>query len=419
MQPINYLSNVRDTFESAIRGYQFGSAIQQDQQQQAAAQAQAEQAAAMQAELASASRDVSKIPGLMVRYPQLAEKLKVGRDAMTEEQQRGLLAHSSEVAAALASGRPDVAVSALKTRAQALRNSGDERGAKAAEDAATWAETDPDSLLSATAIGLTSLNGGDKVVKSIIDMATERRAAAKAPAELRTAEAGASKAEADAKTAGVTAQFAESNAVKDLEKKGWDIRALQEDIDIKKQANRIAAMNAQTARLNSDTQRQELGLKIREATQKLDSTIRDKAAAAESGAGAIDNMLNTIERIKLNPRLNDVVGGIEGRIPGVRDESVDAIALIETLGSQAFLAQIPNIKGMGALSNAEGEKLQSALQNLSRKQSETQFRANLDEASRLLKKGRETLAKSSGVPLGKPDTPAAPGARPPLDSFIR
>ena len=96
-----------------------------------------------------------------------------------------------------------------------------------------------------------------------------------------------------------------------------------------------------------------------------------------------------------------------------------AQALIDTLGSQAFLAQIPNIKGMGALSNAEGEKLQSAFQNLGRTQSEAQFRANLDEASRLLKKGREALAKSSGVPLGKPDTPAAPGARPPIDSFFK
>jgi hypothetical protein len=47
----------------------------------------------------------------------------------------------------------------------------------------------------------------------------------------------------------------------------------------------------------------------------------------------------------------------------------------------------------------------------------TEIRANLDEASRLLKKGRETLSKRTGVPLGSPDTPAAPGSRPPLSSF--
>jgi GH24 family phage-related lysozyme (muramidase) len=60
--------------------------------------------------------------------------------------------------------------------------------------------------------------------------------------------------------------------------------------------------------------------------------------------------------------------------------------MIDTLGSQAFLSQIPNIKGMGQLSNAEGEKLQAALQNFTRKQSEKQFRDNLAEANRLLTK---------------------------------
>ena len=44
---------------------------------------------------------------------------------------------------------------------------------------------------------------------------------------------------------------------------------------------------------------------------------------------------------------------------------------------------------------------------------------DLEHVLWLLKKGRENLAKSSGVPLGKPDTPAAPGARPPIDSFFK
>jgi hypothetical protein len=210
---------------------------------------------------------------------------------------------------------------------------------------------------------------------------------------------------------------------------GWEVFLERADIDIAKQNSRISAMNAQTSRMNSDLQRQELALKIEEATAKRDNTIREKVATAEAGANSIDNMLNTIERVKKNPALNAVLGSIEGgrfypqRIAGMlpgtasADDRADAVALIETLGSQAFVAQIPNIKGTGALSDAEGKKLQSALQNLSREQSEKQFRENLDEAARLLTKGREGLARATGVPLGKPDTPAAPGARPPLSAF--
>ena len=48
-----------------------------------------------------------------------------------------------------------------------------------------------------------------------------------------------------------------------------------------------------------------------------------------------------------------------------------------------------------------------------------ELRAHTSElqAARLLKKGRESLSRSTGVPLKGPDAPAAPGARPPIDSF--
>ena len=131
-------------------------------------------------------------------------------------------------------------------------------------------------------------------------------------------------------------------------------------------------------------------------------------------------MLNTIERIKKNPALNNVLGSVEGRLPSVfSDEGSNAIELIDTLGSQAFLSQVSAMKGLGALSNAEGEKLQSALQSLSRKQGEKQFRENLDEAARLIKKGREGISRRTGVPLPPVDTPAAPGARPDIESFFK
>ena len=265
---------------------------------------------------------------------------------------------------------------------------------------------------------IAALAGPEKFAETIGKFGQEARAVEQAPADLRKKVADAASAESDAVIKAESAKVAPQTVLLDLQKKGWDIKTIENDIEYKKQANRIAAMNAATAREGNTLKQQELKLKIEEAQGKLAEKVREKASTAEAGATNIDNMLNTIERIKKNPSLNDVVGSIEGRLPVIfSDEAADATALIETLGSQAFLAQIPNIKGMGALSNAEGEKLQSALQNLSRKQSEKQFRENLDEASRLLKKGRENITRATGVPLPKPDTPAAPGSRPPLSSF--
>lgn len=443
MGPQNYtLGSVVDPGLAFSQGLQSGQqqAVQQQQQaiaiqqQQAALQAQQRRDQALQRVLSNPRAGAQGYAELMLLMPRESEAIKRSWETLNTQQSAARLSDLTQWTAAIEAGRPEFAVSAMLSQADAVDA---EAGKPTPEGQALRAQADIVKADPTTAARvllkplLFAHPDGGKVLDNIGKQGTEQRAAATFPAELRAKEAGATKAEADATTAQVTAKYADRQALADLETKGWNIQAIQNDIEYKKQANRIAAMQAQTARLNSDTQRQELGLKIQEAQGKLADKVREKVATAEAGAANIDNMLNTIERIKKNPSLNSVIGSMEGSdfYPSVAlgtvnplgngDERADAIALIETLGSQAFLAQIPNIKGMGALSNAEGEKLQSALQNLSRKQSEGQFRANLNEAARLLTKGREMLSKSTGVPLGKPDTPAAPGARPPLESFFK
>jgi hypothetical protein len=71
------------------------------------------------------------------------------------------------------------------------------------------------------------------------------------------------------------------------------------------------------------------------------------------------------------------------------------------------MAMIPSLKGMGALSNAEGDKLAASLQNLSRVTSEEAFRETLGEVERLMNKSRSFISKRYGKPESKPDVPAA------------
>jgi hypothetical protein len=74
---------------------------------------------------------------------------------------------------------------------------------------------------------------------------------------------------------------------------------------------------------------------------------------------------------------------------------------------------------MGALSNAEGEKLQSALQNLTRAQSEKQFKASAKEAQRLMLIARKNIAARYGVPENVPDTPAAEPSPNEVDALLK
>lgn len=426
MGPIDYSIDVQTPFQSALQGFQGGAGIRQVMDQRAALQSQQAQQQQLQEELYAASQDPSRLPGVMVRYPQLAEKLKHGWDAMTSDQQQSALTMGGQVLSALESGNPAIASDLLRNKAEGQRNSGDEQGAKLSETMAQWAEQSPDTLKASTYMRMAAIPGGEKMIKSILDRNADRRAEDKAPIEVRQAEANAQSAEAkaqyapqseqavavkavaDAQTSQVKAKFAESDAVSDLEKKGWDIKKIQADIDINKQNSRIAAMNAATSREGNTLKRQELSLKLNEAITKRDDAIRKKANDAEEGAATIDNMLNTVQRIRGNKSLNDVLGSIEGRLPSViSDEGADAIALIDTLQSQAFLTQFDKLKGSGQITEIEGDKATKALQNLSRTQSEGQFKANLAEVERVLMKTRAGISKASGIPLGAPDVPAA------------
>lgn len=451
MQPVQF--GFADPSDAILQGIKTGAYMRQ-QEQQAAAQ-QAAQQAAMQRQMdlqrlaSNPNATHADYAAVMTRYPDLAENLGKGFKVLEEGQQKNILGFQSRVYAAQLAGNDSLAVELLRERAKA-----DPQQAQHYNVMADLIQKSPATARTISALGLAGAMGPEKFAETFTKLGTEQRAADlhgpavdKAEADAaaagsdavikaeqarvapQTADADLAKKEADARAAqsdatikAEEARVAPQAVLLDLEKKGWDIRKIQEDIAYQKQANRIAAMNAATSRESNALKRRELELKVQEAEQKLAGELREKVATAEAGAANIDNMLNTIERILANKSLDDVVGSLEGRMPAavgsaLDDEEADAIALIETLGSQAFLAQIPNIKGMGQLSNAEGEKLQSALQNLSRAQSEKQFRANLNEAARLLKKGRANIARSTGIPLPKPDTPAAPGSRPPLSSF--
>lgn len=411
MEPYNYASqlgldgpNVGDSY---LKGLTIASGLQDRKIEQEAAQAKLaaeqakqEQAIAQQKLLNDFSNnpnptaeDYAKITRAM---PQLSEGFKRSWDILQPAQRDAHWNETVGVYAATLNNKPEAAAKILNDKADALENSGDTAKAEQVRKMAELAIEDPEYAKKSAYLSLYSFDP-EKAQKLAQSLDSQAAAAATLPGQI-----------ADSTTKQVQAKYADSQALQELEKTGWDIKKLQSDIVSQKEANRIAAMNAAYNREGNDLKRQELRARLDDAQRERDDKIRGKVADVKAGAANIDNMLNTIERIKVNPRLNAVVGAIEGRLPAfLDDDSADAVALIETLGSQAFLSQIPNIKGMGALSNAEGEKLQSAFQNLSRKQSETQFKKTLEEATRLLIKGRGTLQDRYGVPLGAPDTPAA------------
>ena len=433
-QPFNYMLNVPDPTQSVMGGVQsalnIGNMMSQRnlaEQQSLDLKAKREAQDKMNADLGSLSQNPtpSALTSMMVKYPSLSENFKRTYDVLSAEQKDSRVKQASQVYAAMQAGKPEVAQQLLTDQATAARNAGMEQDAKAAETVAELVKLNPAPAETSTGLFLASAMGPDKFAETFTKLQTDRRDAELQPSKL-------SESQAKAQKAAVEAKFAESGTVLDLQKKGWDITKIQEDIKVAKQNASIAALNAQISRENSirtagvasqgnQLKMQENQLKLQEMVQKRDETVRAKAADLESARSNMDNMLNTADRILKTPLgvVGSAAGPVSARMPTLSQDTADFEALVETLGSQSFLAQIPNIKGMGALSNTEGEKLQAALQNFSLKQSPERLLENVREAQRLIMKGRKNLTLKSGLPETIPDTPdvSTPGSD--IDALVK
>ncbi|ENL9474929.1 acyltransferase [Escherichia coli] len=112
--------------------------------------------------------------------------------------------------------------------------------------------------------------------------------------------------------------------------------------------------------------------------QAMEQAKRDKADAYNSGMDNLSRTIETATKVLNSPGFTGYFGTnlnpLSSRfIPGT--EAADTETLVDTLKSQGFLSGIQQMKGMGALSNAEGKKVMDAIGSLSPNQSEKSARA--------------------------------------------
>jgi len=347
---------------------------------------------------------------LSTKYPTQREAFKQSFDMLEAPKKAAEMQTTGQVYTALLNGKTDIANGIIDENIAALENSGQD--ASKLKQIKTTIEKDPNTATGIAGFMLSNMMG-QKEFKDYQDAigtaGKERREQALFPEKQAQEAIATQKAGSDAATAAVKANFAESDAAIELEKKGWDIKKIQNDIEINKMNSKIAAMNAATNREGNSLKRQELGLKLQEMYQKRDDTVRERTATVDTARSSMDNFLNTADRILKTPKgvVSSATGPVSSRMPTFSSDTADFEELVTTLGSQAFMAQIPNMKGTGALSDAEGLKLSTSLQNLSLRQSPERLLKNVREAQRLIMKARKNVAAKYGVPDTVPNTPEA------------
>lgn len=114
--------------------------------------------------------------------------------------------------------------------------------------------------------------------------------------------------------------------------------------------------------------------KAEEARIKREAKDDTANLTKASQIASFDTMLGTLDRLSKHPGLARSVGlvGVLPTVPG--SDSANFQAELNTFQSQAFLPMVAQLKGMGALSDAEGKKLTAAVGALDPKMGEKAFR---------------------------------------------
>ncbi len=164
----------------------------------------------------------------------------------------------------------------------------------------------------------------------------------------------------------------------------------------------IAQMNNSLKNANSDVQRQLIEQKI----EDLKGKAAEKEAALQSQAmgrvAAFDSALDTLDIIAKHPGKKDVVGALTGGVmsivPGTN--AAGFASQLETFKAQTFIPQVSALKGMGALSDAEGKKLTAAVGALDTKMKPAEFDASLNRIRSDLEAAKQRAAKMPGMSTG-------------------
>lgn len=369
--PIKYLADAPDPMEQALKGIQLVSSLrnikaQNDAQAASTQAANQAQAAKEQYKLDLDNAFTEGTPQAFAKlsslYPGQAKAFEQSLSMLNEDQKQKEIAITGQVYSALSSGNPAMAKDILSKRINAMKEAGE--NTEKLESFSGMMEKDPKNAKNISAMFLSSVMGPDKF------MATYKG-------------------------------LGEVERVKELHP--LEVEKLKEEVVAAPEKRRLRAMEAQLQKETNELRREELRLKIDTAKKQQDIKVADRVNQAESAVATMDSTIDSATRILSHPGLEMATGksSFMSFIPGT--EAREFTGLVETLKSQAFLSGIEKMKGMGALSEAEGRKISSAIANLDLGQSAGAFKRNLNIALDTFKSGREKTIKKYGDVLKKPE----------------
>ncbi|HHX9846657.1 TPA: phage DNA ejection protein [Salmonella bongori] len=187
-----------------------------------------------------------------------------------------------------------------------------------------------------------------------------------------------------------------------LQQRGQDITVRGQNIsaqnaalsrEIQRAELQDKVLDRQIARETNQIKLDELKQKQADVRQKAEIAKADRQAAAQVAVDTFSTALDSLGEIEKSPGLSKAVG-VRSAFPTVPgSDAANFEARLDTFKAQTFLPMVASLKGMGALSDAEGKKLSDAVGALSPKMSEDAFRSSIGKIRTQLESKLGTVKK--------------------------
>lgn len=181
----------------------------------------------------------------------------------------------------------------------------------------------------------------------------------------------------------------------DITLRGQNISAQNSALDreIKRSELLDKNLDRQISRETNEVKLQDLRLRQEAARATATQAKADKQATAQGAVDTFTTALDSLDTITKSPGLTKAVG-IRSAIPTIPgSDAANFEAQLDTFKAQTFLPMVASLKGMGALSDAEGKKLSDAVGALSPKMSEAAFRSSAAKIKDTLDSKLNTVKK--------------------------
>lgn len=398
VSPIDYTIDVQSPFQAAMQGWAAGT---QDKlaradetrrqqlfdQQQAAMQKQQlqqQQFATDRAEFAAKpNKTTQDFVDFQIKYPEVTEPYKKTWEMKSEGEQRLALGTAGRVMAAIKTGNPKIAQDILEEQAVAQENKGDKEGAFNSRRVKGLITKDPNSVY-ATLGEFANAVSPDEFPEMMVKMGSNARDDQLQPIAINQANANVSKTTAE--TAKTEAETNDIPLAADDRRAGVENQARKNEYD---------------NQYNYDKLSQDQRLFLADLNQK------DKIEANKLRASKAETSIQRVERLEkvenyanaakqaaegstLAAKLAGQVGENGGaywdrvvrQVPGTSENTFAKD--IETLKSQVFLTQIEKMRGLGALTDKEGDAIRSSIASLDINQGPKAVQQNLTKIAQQL-----------------------------------